>query len=125
MIVRIDVIGDCIDQLLLTMENAATNSFLSDFSKPALDQIEPRSACRDEMHVKARMLREPGFHLRVLMCGVVVCDQMQVQVCRCLFVDLPQEFEPLLMAMTFDADTNHLTLRSSSAAKRVVVPLRL
>ena len=118
MIVCLDVVRDGIDQLLHAMEDATTNSFLSDFPKPALDQIEPGRAGRDEMDVKAGMLRESSFYLRVLVCRVVVDDQMQVQVWWGLFVDLPQELEPLLMAMTLHARTDHFTLKEFQCGKK-------
>jgi hypothetical protein len=41
LIVCLDVVRDGIDQLLHAMKDATTNSFLSDFPKPALDQVEP------------------------------------------------------------------------------------
>jgi len=71
------------------MEDATTNSFLRDLSKPSLNQVEPGRAGRNEMDVKARMLREPSFDLGVFVGRVVVDDQMKVQI-RCgLSIDLP------------------------------------
>ena len=40
------------------------------------------------MHREARMLRQPRLHLRMLVRGVVVGDQMQVEPTRRLAIDL-------------------------------------
>src|SRR5690606_36458904 len=53
-----------------------------------------------EMQMKTRVLLEPLLHLRVIMGGVVVEDQMEVPICRSLSVDELQELQPFLMAMT-------------------------
>ena len=51
------------------------------------------------MDVEARASLEPGFDLGVLMGGVIVDDQMQIEVLGRVAVDCAQETEELLMAM--------------------------
>ncbi len=46
------------------------------------------------------MTLEPGDHLGMFMRGVIVADEMNIQLGRDLALDLAQEGQPLLMAMT-------------------------
>lgn len=56
------------------------------------------------MHVKSRMPLEPFLDDRMLVSGVVIHDQMQLQAFGCFPVDLFQEGQPFLMPMLgFDA----------------------
>ena len=52
---------------------------LGDLGKEALDHVEPRGRSRREVQVKARMPLEPAFTAGVLVGGIVVDDQMQVE----------------------------------------------
>ena len=51
------------------------------------------------MHVEAGMSFEPALHLGMFVRGVVIHDQMQVEIGRSLGVDLLEKLQPLLMAM--------------------------
>jgi hypothetical protein len=51
------------------------------------------------MHVETPMTFEPGFDGGVLMCGVVVHDEVKVEVGRSLFVNDLEEFDPFLMTV--------------------------
>jgi hypothetical protein len=51
------------------------------------------------MQVEARMLRQPRLHGGVLVGGVVVHHQMQIEVRRRALVDDAQEADELLMAV--------------------------
>ena len=44
--------------------------------------------------MKARVFGEPRFNMGMLVCGVVVTDQMQLLIWGRLPVDLAQEFQP-------------------------------
>jgi hypothetical protein len=63
------------------------------------------------MDVEARSSREPGPHLRMLVGRVVVYDEMCVEIGRDHGVDVLQEVQELLMAMTLSALCDHLTVR--------------
>jgi hypothetical protein len=52
------------------------------------------------MHVEAWMLGQPGFDLGMLVCGVVVGDQMKGQTGGSFALDRLQEGEPLLVSVT-------------------------
>ncbi len=65
----------------------------------SVDLVEPRRRCRGEVHVEAWMPLKSSLHLGVLVCGIVVGDQVQVQPLRGIAVDGAQEFKPFLVAM--------------------------
>src|SRR6478672_5039863 len=60
------------------------------------------------MQVKTGMLFEPGKHLGMFVCGVVVEDQMHVEFERYLAVDVFEKGKPLLMPMLLLGHRNHL-----------------
>jgi hypothetical protein len=62
------------------------------------------------VQMKSRMALEPGFDPRMLVRGVIIRDQMQVQLGRCLRVDLLEEPDELLMAVTWHAVANDLAV---------------
>ena len=77
------------------------------------------------MDVKAGPLAKPGTHLRMLVGGVVVDDQMHVQMRRDRGVDPLQEAEELLMPVMCSALGEHRVGGDvARAANRVVVPWR-
>ena len=53
--------------------------------------------------MKSRVALEPGSDLWMLMGGIVVDDQMQIEPGRGFAFDLAQEFQPFLMAMSWQA----------------------
>src|SRR5260370_3778551 len=60
-------------------EDAASDAFGSDAHEEALDLVEPRRRCWGEVHMKTGMLLEPRLNLGVLVCGVIVGNQMHVK----------------------------------------------
>ena len=107
------------------MEGAAADALVGDLTKPAFDQIQPGTAGGNEVHVEPRMPLQPPLDLGMLVRGVVVHDQVQVQVRRRLFVDQLQELDPLLMPMRGMQVPITLPSGILKAANKVVVPLRL
>ena len=59
-----------------TVEDAAANAFVGEFTKPALDQIQPGGAGGHEMQYEARPFSQPVADFRMLLRTVVVQDQM-------------------------------------------------
>ncbi len=51
------------------------------------------------MHMEARMFRQPSLHFCVLVCRIVIHDQMQLEVLGRFLVDFLEESQPLLMAV--------------------------
>jgi hypothetical protein len=72
---------------------------LSDQCEEAFDLIEPRSIGRCEVEAPTRTTGKPGSHLGVLVGGVIVDDEMDVEFCWNIGLYVPQEGEELLVAM--------------------------
>src|SRR4249920_3369958 len=106
-----------------TLEDTASDAIGSDAAEETLDLVEPRRRCRGEVHVETWMPLKPSLHLGVLVCGIVVGDQVQVQPLGGVAVDCAQEFKPFLMAVTLHALPNNVA--GGDIANSVVVPLRL
>lgn len=68
-------------------EGAASEAFSGDLGEEALDHVEPGCRGRREVRVEARMRLEPALHRRGLMSGIVVDDQMQVEMRRGFLID--------------------------------------
>ena len=75
------------DQLRNVLEGAAADAFVGQFPEPTFDNVQPRAARRREVHVEPRMTRQPTPHLLVFVRGVIVHDQVQVQLRIRLVVD--------------------------------------
>src|SRR5207245_1398960 len=105
-VVMVDVLLDGGFELGHILEDTASDAVGSDAAEEALDLVEPRRRCRGEVHVEAWMPLKPSLHLGVLVCGIVVGDQMQVQPLWGIAVDGAQEFKPFLVAMALHALPN-------------------
>src|SRR2546428_12338461 len=60
-------------------EGAAADTFSSDLGEEALDHVEPGSRGGREVQVEARMRLEPALYRRGFVGGVVVHDQVEVE----------------------------------------------
>ena len=69
------------------LERSAPDGLLSDESEPSLDLIEPRGVSGREVEMEAWSGCKPCSHLGVLVCCVVVDDQVHIQFSRHGFVD--------------------------------------
>ena len=81
------------------MERAAADRTLGDEGEEAFDLVEPGGVGGREVNVPARTAGEPGSDLGMLVGGVVVDDEMDVELSRHVGLDVTQEGEELLMAM--------------------------
>ena len=89
------------------VEHAATDALSGDLGEEAFDQVEPGRRGRREMHVEARMPGQPRLDLGMLVGGVVVGDQMDIEV-RCdLPVDPVEESDELLVPVLLHALADH------------------
>src|SRR5580693_7166552 len=66
-----------------TLEDTASDSIDSDAAEEALDLVEPRCRRRGEVHVETWMPLKPSLHLGVLVGGVIVSDEVQIQPAHC------------------------------------------
>ena len=90
---------DFFDEVGGGIERAATDGALSDEGEEAFDLVEPGGVGRREVNVPARTACEPSSDLGMLVGGVVVDDEMDVELGRHIGLDVTQEGEELLMAM--------------------------
>ena len=73
----LDVVIDFLDQVFHAAEGSTSDSFGSEFSKPPFHQIQPTGTRRHKVREKTRMSFEPGLHLGMLVCPVVVHHEVQ------------------------------------------------
>lgn len=96
------------DQLMYASEGAATDGALGDDSEPAFDLIDPGAISWSVMDLVARPHRQPALDLGMLVSGVVVHDQMEVEFGRDVLIEVAKELEKLLMAVAGLALADHL-----------------
>lgn len=87
--------------------DAATNLLAGEFSKPALDLIDPRRRCWREVHVVVRSARQPVFDHSGFVSGVVVHNDVDVEPLGNARVDLLQEVQKLRRSMALVAFADH------------------
>jgi len=75
--------------------DAAAQLFFGEAREPAFHQVEPGSAGRREVEMKARMTQQPTLEGRGLVGGVIVDDQMERAAARDLVVNGLQELAEL------------------------------
>ena len=76
------------------------------------------------MHVKAGVAIEPSSDRGMFMGGVIVGDDVDVEIARGLVIDGFEKGQPLLMAMARRQAGDQLALEIVGAANRVKVPCR-
>lgn len=81
------------------MKDASLEASLRQLGEEALDGVEPGARRGGEVEGEALMAVEPGTHLRVLMGGVVVEDDVNGLVGRHLGIDGVEKANELLMAV--------------------------
>ena len=91
-IVMCDILINCCNQLRHAAEYSVTKVAFRDVTKKSFHHIQPRCLNGREVHVEARMLLQPRLHVGMLVCGIVVGDQVQRFIFRCFSVDFRQEF---------------------------------
>jgi hypothetical protein len=73
------------------VEDASLETLSGQFGEAPLDDIEPGDRSRGEPEMEPRMPFEPGPHLGILVCRVIVDDEMQVPLRRGRAVDVVQK----------------------------------
>ena len=96
-VIVVDEVLDAGDEVADAAEVSAANRLLCNQPEPAFDLIEPRSICGRVVDVEAGPLREPEAYLGMLVGGIVVDDQMDIEVCGHSLVDALEKAEELLM----------------------------
>ena len=67
--------------------------------------------------MKARVSTEPGCHSRMFVSSIIVHDQMEIEVARCLDVDFLEKSNELLVPMTRHAVANDLAVEHTQGSK--------
>ena len=93
------VLVDLVHQFAHAAERAAPDCVLGDQREPALDLVEPAGISGGVMHVIARTASEPGFYPRMFVGGVVVGDQMNLEILRDVVIEVLKKGQKLLMPM--------------------------
>ena len=96
-----DISRDLFDEFFHAGEGTAPDSFLGDEPEPAFDLVEPGRIGGREMDVISGPSGEPASDLRGLVGGVVVDDEMNVEIFGHIGIDVTQEREERLMPMAF------------------------
>src|SRR4029077_5039871 len=84
----------------------------------ALDHVEPGSRSRSEVQTKALVALEPSLHRLGLVGGIVVDDQMQIEIGRGLPVDGFEEAQEFAMAMAGHALADDATVKHVEGGKQ-------
>lgn len=95
----IDEAIDFSGQVLDASERAPTNGLLSNDVEPDLHLVEPGGIGRRQMGMEPGVQGQPALHPGMLVSGIVINDQMDLQVSRDVRLDMLQEVEVLLMAV--------------------------
>ena len=93
--------SDLAHELFDAGKRAASDGLLSDDAEPAFDLVEPGRIGWGVVDVIARSLGEPGFDFGVLVGGVVVDDQMDIEIVGHVGIDVTQEREEFLVSVAF------------------------
>jgi type I restriction enzyme, R subunit len=75
-VVAVDVSSNGQDEFFEIAKDTAPQPVLGEIAKKAFHHVEPRRTGGREVHMEARVACQPALHLRVLMSGVVVADQV-------------------------------------------------
>jgi len=78
----LNVVIDFLDQFLHAAKGPAANGLLRDAVEPDLHLVEPGGIGRSEVHMESWPSGEPAFDSRVFVRGVVVHDDVHLQVLR-------------------------------------------
>lgn len=102
-----DEVVDALNELFDAGERTAPDCLVGDQREETFNLVEPRAVGRYEVHMPARVRRQPCLDLRMVVGGVVVRDAMDVQFGWHSLVDLTQEGQELLVPMTWFAGRQH------------------
>src|SRR5690606_15079490 len=98
-------------------KSTSPDTLLRKFAKPALDQIQPGTAGRREMNMKARVATQPTLDLGVLMGCVVVNNQMEIELFGRRPVNCPQESKPFIVTVPWHHLGDDMPLRDIQSSK--------
>ena len=95
----VEISGDGLFELFNAIESPTADLTVCQFGEEPLDHIEPGSRCGCEVKMVTRVLAQPLFHWLGFVGGVVVHDQMHIEIAGYLLIHQVEEFDELLVAM--------------------------
>lgn len=95
----IDKLSNRPTQFLRATEGATIQRSALELCEPALHGVEPRGTRQCEVQLYVRVPGKPGCHLRRLVCGAVIENDMQIQRRIRRLVDLTHEVEEFTCPM--------------------------
>src|SRR5215469_2766385 len=104
-----DVVANRSYQFADAAEGSAPDVLVGDFREEAFHQVQPRSSRRGEVAVIAGMLCKPGIYRGMGVGAIVVQDEMDHESAGCAALDTLQKAQKLLMAMAWQAVSQHLS----------------
>ena len=93
------VVGDGLDELSDAGDGEAFELPSREFTEEALNEIQPRGGGRGEVELHSRVFLEPYPNSRMLVRGVVVENDVDVELGRDGPLDLTEESQEFLMPM--------------------------
>ena len=100
LVMSFNVLLDNTNQRRDIVKATPADLFLGQFTEPPLHHVQPGSGCRREVELEAWMPTEPGPDARMLVGAVIIHDEVELQVGRCLAIDFLEESNELLVSMT-------------------------
>ena len=88
------------------------------FRNQRSDQVEPGTGRGSEVQVESWMAMQPTLDSRMLVSGVVVHNQVQVQFAEGLLIDVLEKAGEFLMSMLRHAVTNHTAVQGAQSGKQ-------
>ncbi len=104
--------------------DTAADLLVSQLGKPALDQVQPGATGWREVKMEAWMTNQPALDGWSLVSGVVVEDEVDIELRRDFPINEVQEPAELLGSVALMELTDDAALTRSRAANREVVPWR-
>ena len=77
------------------------------------------------MHVEATMALEPALDLLMFVRGVVVDDEMEIEILWRLIIDQAQKLDPFLVSMSFHTSSNNFAMAESDCSEQSGCPVPL
>src|SRR5262245_28740217 len=96
-VVRFDVAHDGVHKLVDAAKGTTPQTLVGEVAEEAFDEVQPRATGRCEMHMEPRMALQPRPDLRVFVSGVVVENDVQLELGRGLLIDEHEKLDPFLM----------------------------
>ncbi len=83
------------------VEGSSPYTLSGDFGEETFDHVEPGAGCRREVQLEAPMSCQPVLHGRRFVGGVIIEDQMQIEMGGRLSIDLFEESQELVCPMAW------------------------